>query len=193
MLHATLSREIIRRLNNRQYERVDNGLIFVPKLGMFAQGVFRHNVNGLDERVDPNLVVDEGLNRILDVSYNDGTQITAWNIGLFTGSSTPASNWTGANITANSTEFTNYTQTTRQAWTSNGVSAGGVVSNSSATAQFTADTGGGTVWGAFLAQASAKSATTGVLNSASKFAGSRSLLAGDNLNISYTLTLTSTS
>lgn len=193
MLHATLSREVIQRLRNKKYERVDNGTIFVPKTKLMICGMFRHDVNGLDIRFDPNLVVDEGLNRILDVSYNDGTQITAWNIGLFTGSSAPASNWTGANITANSTEFTNYTQTTRQAWTSNGAAAAGVVSNSSTTAQFTANTGGGVVWGAFLAQASAKSAVTGVLNSASKFAGSRTLLAGDNLNISYSMTLTSTS
>lgn len=193
MLHATLSREVIRRLRAHKYERVDNGAIFVPSENLLVAGYFKHTVNGLDERIDKNLVVDEGLNNLLDVNFNDGTQITAWNIGLFTANVSPAAGWTGANVTANSTEFINYTQTTRQAWTSNGASAGGVVSNSSAVANFTADTGGGVVWGAFLAQASAKSATTGKLNSASKFASSRTLLATDNLGISYTLTLTSTS
>lgn len=193
MLHATLSREVIRRLRAMKYERIDNGTIFVPVTNLTIGGVFRHTVNGLDERFDPNLVVDEGLNNQLDVNFNDGTQIASWHIGLFTGSSAPAAGWTGANVTANSTEFTNYTQSTRQAWTSNGVASGGVVSNSDAVATFTADTGGGVVWGAFLAEASAKSATTGKLNSASKFAGSRTLLATDNLGISYTLTLTSTS
>lgn len=191
MLPGNLNRDLARALRNHHYERVDAGTIFVPQLEMEVCGYYTHTINGLDKRIDKNLVVTEGRNKILDVGFNGDTQITDWFLGLATGSATPVATWTGANVVANFTEFLNYTQTTRVAWTSNGDAAAGVVANTSATARFTADTGGGTVTGAFLAEAAAKSATSGVLNSASKFTGSRVMLAGDNLDISYTLTLTS--
>lgn len=188
-----LSRDLARALRNNDYEVIDEGSIFVPKQNIRIAGEFVHSVNGCDERRDANLIVDEGLQQLLDVNFNSGTPITAWYCGLYSGNVSPVNTWTAANVTANSTEFTNYTQSTRVAWTSNGAASLGPnsVSNSSSTAAFTIGTGGGTVWGAFLASASAKSATSGKLNSASKFASSRTLLAADVLNIAYTVSMTS--
>ena len=190
---SNINREVARALRNHHYERIDNGSILLPKQGIKICGEFVHNVNGLDERRDGNLIVDEGIQNLLDVNFNATSAITAWYIGLYSGNVSPVNTWTAANVTSNSTECTNYTQSTRVVWTSNGAASLGPndVSNSSSTAQFTMNTGGGTVWGAFLASASAKSATTGKLNSAAKFSASRTLLAADNLNIGYTVSMTS--
>lgn len=193
-MSVILNRDVARALRNNHFERVDDGTIFLPKQGISISGEFVHDVNGLDQCRDGNLIVDEGLQNLLDVNFNSTSAITSWFVGLYSGNFSPANTWTAANVTSNSTEFTNYTQSTRVAWTSNGAASLGPnsVSNSSSTAQFTINTGGGTVWGAFLASASAKSATSGKLNSAAKFSASRTLLAADNLNIGYTISMTST-
>lgn len=192
-MSVTLNREVARALRNNDFEIVDQGSIYLPKQRVAISGEFVHDVNGLDQRRDGNLIVDEGLQLLLDVNFNSTSAITAWFVGLYSGNVSPVNTWTAANVTSNSTEFTNYTQSTRVAWTSNGAASIGPnsVSNSSATAQFTINTGGGTVWGAFLASASAKSATSGKVNSAAKFAASRTLLAADNLNIGYAVSMTS--
>lgn len=193
-MSVTLNRDVARALRNNHYERVDDGTILLPKQGISISGEFAHDVNGLDAQRAGNLIVDEGLQLLLDTNFNSASAITAWFVFLYSGNVSPVNTWTAANVTANSTEFTNYTQSTRVAWTSNGAASIGPnsVSNSSSTAQFTINTGGGTVWGAGLVSASAKSATTGKLNSAAKFAASRTLLAADNLNIGYTVSMTST-
>ncbi len=189
---ASLSRDLIRALKHRNYEIVDGGTIFMPSQALMIAGRYRHWHNGQDERIDDNLIVDEGLNLMLDVNFNDAAQVTAWYIALYSGNVAPVNTWDAANFTANSTEATNYTQSTRVAWTSNGASAGGVVSNSTSPAVFTAGSGGVTIWGAGLLSVATKSATTGKLQSAAQFGASRPLLAGDNLTIDYQVTLTST-
>lgn len=181
--------EFLRYLNNRQCEVSETGIVF-PKAGAVARGCFVHDVNGFDERLDPNIVVTEGLTHMLSIVIAAGSQITNWFIAPFSGNVTPAGSWTAANFTTNSTEFTNYDEAARVAYNEGAASAGSI-NNLSNKAAFTISAGGGNVWGAALISNSAKAATTGVLMSASKFAAVRALVETDVLNIGYTLTLTS--
>lgn len=143
----------------------------------------------IDEGFDENLVVNEGLNHILSVILAAGTQVPAWYLGVFEGNYTPVATDTAANITANSTESTAYTASTRQAWTAGAV-ASQAVDNSASRASFTFNATK-TIYGAFLASNSAKSATTGTLFSAARFATSKAVVNLDQLLLTYSFTASS--
>lgn len=154
------------------------------------QGHFEVQVGDGPWEVCPNLVVTEGINHILDVALDQGTANASFYIAPFSGNVTPGASWTAANFTANSTEFTNYTEATRVLWDNDAVSAGSIGNNTTA-ATFTMDTGGGTVRGAALISASAKSATTGKLVAAARFAADKTLTVGEELRVKYIITGTS--
>ena len=146
----------------------------------------------IDTWVEPNIIVDEGLNYILGASFAGSAASTAWYVGLFKNAYTPvgsnvAATFGGVGVAGEAT--TEYTETTRQAWTQAGVTAK-VIGNSAAPAVFTFNTPV-TINGAFLQSTSGKGATTGILSAASKFSTSRAMLATDKLNITYTLTISS--
>ena len=92
---------------------------------------------------------------------------------------------TAANITANSTEATAYTEATRVEYIESGA-ASQSISNSASKAWFSIN-GTVTIYGAFLVSASAKSATSGTLAAASRFGTSRSLIAADDVYVTYTI------
>lgn len=183
--YRTFRRDIV----NRRYERMGGGEIFVPVAKIRIAGVFEHELirDGVSLGVmrDPNIVVNEGLNSILSVVFNAGTQITAWFVGIFEGNYTPVATDTAANITANSTESTAYDEATRVAWVE-AAPSGQSITNAASKATFTMNATK-TIYGAFLASASAKSATTGTLMAASKFAAARSVVDNDQLLITYAL------
>jgi hypothetical protein len=134
---------------------------------------------------DHNIVVNEGLNHILSVVFNGGTQVPTWYVGIFEGNYTPVATDTAANITAKSTECTAYDEATRVAWVE-AAPSGQSITNSASKATLTMNASK-TVFGAFLASASAKSATTGTLMAASKFSASRAVVDNDQLLLTYAL------
>ena len=134
-----------------------------------------------------NIVVNQGLDHLLDATLAAQTQITAWYVALFEANYTILSSTTAANFTANATESTAYSESTRQAWTANGASSGQSVSNSSARATFSINATK-TIYGAALLSASAKSATTGTMYAGGQFASSRSVVSGDSLLVTATFT-----
>ena len=151
---------------------------------------FEHIRDGkvIDIWEEPNLVVDEGLTYVLDSSFSAGSGITQWWIGIYSGTYTPSASDDASNITSRSTEITTqYDETTRVEWLEAGVSAKSIT-NSASVAVFTFNTGV-TVKGAFLASASAKSATSGTLAASSNFSADRIMIATDVLNVTYTLTV----
>jgi len=156
-----------------------------------AHGHFEVSVNGGPWEIEPNLVVTEGLNYLLSAALAGGTQKTTFYIALFGGNVTPVAGWTGANFAANSTEFTNYDEATRQPWNDDAVS-GGSIGNNTTPATFTIGVGGGTIRGAALVEASAKSATSGILVAAARFAADKVLAAAEELRVKYVITATST-
>lgn len=145
----------------------------------------------IDKWEEKNLVVDEGLNSLLDTYLNgDGTaKITAWYVALFEGNYTPTAGLTAANFTATATESTAYDEATRQLWVDAGASAK-QITNSANKATFTMNASK-TIYGAALLSASAKSSTAGVLFAASRFSVSRAVVDNDQLLITYTVTAVS--
>lgn len=139
---------------------------------------------------DDNLVVNQGILYLINAGLDGGAASTTFYIVPFGGNVTPAATWTAANFTANATEFTNYTEATRQVW-ANDTAAANAIGNTTTPAVFTLDTGGGTIRGAGLISASAKSATTGTLIAAARFDADKVMTAGEELRIKYTLTGTS--
>jgi len=130
-----------------------------------------------------NLVTTEGLNHILDSTFHADTQITTWYIGL-KGSGTPAA---GDTLASHSTwsEITDYSGD-RKEWTEGAASSGSMTNSSSVDFSIT---GTATIAGAFLA--SAASGTTGTLYGVVDFASSRSVLSGDTLQVTVTVTAAS--
>ncbi len=173
-------------------ELAGNGLLLPDRRLLLAGKFVGKHVRGgkiIEEFEDPNIVVNEGLNHILDVYFNAATQVTTWYLAPFEGNYTPLATDTAAVITANATETTAYTQSTRQAFTT--VSAASQsVTNAAAVATFTFNAGK-TIYGAFLASASAKSATTGKLFSAAQFSSSKVVVSTDQILLTYTFTASS--
>lgn len=173
--------------NGAPYERTEGGL-YLPKQGVTVGGRFGHQVirNGkaLGPMVfDHNIVVNEGLDYLLDVGLSAASQLTSWYIGLFKGNYTPLATNTGATIAGAATEATEYDEATRQAWTEAGVSSQ-TITNTASKATFTInDTI--TAYGAFLVSSSTKSGTSGKLFAAARFSASRSLIATDELLVTY--------
>jgi hypothetical protein len=132
----------------------------------------------------PNLVVNEGLNSILDIMFHGSTQITTWYVGLFEGNYTPVAGVTAATITAAATECTAYDESTRQAYVE-AAASGQSITNSASKATFTFNASK-TIYGAFLVSASAKSATTGTLFSAARFGSSKAVADDDQMLLTYT-------
>lgn len=135
-------------------------------------------------RLAPNSVTDAALNDVLEVYFRSGTQKTAWYIGLISSASFVA--LADADTIASHagwTEFTDYSEGTRGAW-SPGAATGGTLQNSTYPT-FTV-TVAGTVKGAFLVSNSTKGGTTGLLYCHALFPeGDQTLAVGDVLRPSY--------
>lgn len=183
-------RDLSQAVRNHKYEVTDEGLLF-PSQQLVVGGYFEVSVNGGDFEKAPNLVPTEGLNHLLGVTLSQDTQKLGFYVSLFSGNVTVQASWTGANYVANATEFTNYDEATRVAWVEAGAAAGSI-SNTASPAVFTMGTGGGTIRGAALLEASAKSATTGVLIAAARFLTDKVMAEDEELRIKYTISATST-
>lgn len=137
-----------------------------------------------------NIVVNQGLDHILDVVLSAGTQITSWFIGLTDGTPTPAAADTMDGGHAGWTEVTAYDEATRQAFTDGGVSSQSI-DNVGNEAVFTISANGTTVGGAFLVSSSTKGSSAGgqTLYSAGPFAaGDKTIDDNDTLTITATFT-----
>lgn len=152
---------------------------------------FEHVRNGqiIDRWEDANLVVNEGLNAVLDIMFHGSTQISTWYVGLFEGNYTPVATVTAATITSAATECTAYDEATRVAY-DEAAAASQSITNSASKATFTFNATK-TIYGAFLVSASAKSATSGTLFSAARFSTSKAVVDDDQLLVTYTLAASS--
>lgn len=145
------------------------------------------------EAEEDNLVVNEGLQYMAGSALTSVTQITSWFIGLY---GAGASNTPAAGDTMSShigwTEVVPYSNATRPACTFATATTANpsVATNSASVAAFTINATS-TVGGAFLVSNSTKSGSTGTLFSAADFSspGDRSVVSGDTLNVTYTLSL----
>lgn len=188
-----LPKSLLNDLKRYGYEVTENGL-FVPRANVMIGGVmtFEHVRGGRVIEVDHahNIVVNQGLNHILDVVLHGTTAVSPWYVAPFEGNYTPLATDTAANITANSTECTAYDESTRVEYNEAAASSQSST-NSANKATFTFNATK-TIYGAFLASASAKSATTGTLLAAVKAGTSKAVVDDDQLLITYTISATST-
>jgi hypothetical protein len=131
-----------------------------------------------------NLVTNEGLNHLLDVTLSGAAQDTTWFVGLTDSAPTAAAGDTLASH-AGWTEITDYDEVNRVAWVDGGVS-GQSLSNTASPADFTIDASV-TVGGAFLA--GVNTGTSGVLYAVGAFtAGDKGLSDNDVLTVTATFT-----
>lgn len=192
--------DVLNALRRDRFQVKPDGDIVLFGGGMTITGEYIEGVNGRDWRRHKNLIVDQGIRYILNAGLGPGTttRITAWYLAPFSGSSSPASSWTAANFTSNSTEITatspeGFSETTRQAATLPDTSANDYIDNYASKATFTAVTASTlSVTGLGLLSNSTRGSTAGTLFSAVKFATARSLQNGDAWQAGYRATLAGT-
>jgi len=135
-----------------------------------------------------NIVVNQGLDHVLDTQLSGGTPVTTWYVELIDGG--PPTLVAGDTYQSHAgwTEVTNYTGE-RQTWVDGGVSAQSV-SNSGSPASF-AILGAVTVGGVALVSFATKSdvSTGKFMYSEVAFSSDRGLDTGDTLEITYTQTM----
>ena len=163
-----------------------------------AKGVYKIQCHDKDgnlkwEDEAPNLVVNEGL-QDMNAKYFTGTTYTAaWYLGLY-GSGATNSPAAGNTMASHGTwtEVTDYSQATRPACTFGTPTTANpsVATNSASPATFSINATT-VVGGAFLTSNNTKGGTTGTLYSAADFSapGDRSVVSGDTLSVTYTLSL----
>lgn len=150
----------------------------------------------IDTWEQPNLIVDEGLNYVLNAGLSSGSKVAGMYVGVYANNYTPiAGNVMSTFPTAGvalevTTEISNATRPTWSAFTG-AVTTTKSLTNSAAPAIFTF-TASADVNGAFLSSTNTKGGTTGTLVAASKFASTRSMINGDVLSIIYTVNISST-
>lgn len=135
----------------------------------------------------PNLVTTVGLNDLLTKYFKGSAYTAAWYVGLVDGGTTPT--YAAADTMASHagwTENASYSNASRPAW-NGGTAAAGSVDNSASQASFNINATA-TIAGAFLASDSTKSGTAGTLYGEASFGANRSVLSGDTLNVTVTLT-----
>ena len=138
------------------------------------------------KEVAGNLVVNAGIYNLMDTGVLTGTQVTAWFLGPTSASPSPAAADTMGSH-GGWTEFTGYSQTVRQSWTT--ARSSNVISNASNLASF-AITTTGTLGGAFIVDSSTKGGGTGTLFCCAANSGSnRSVSSGDTVTIRYSFSV----
>lgn len=162
----------------------------VPEANIQTKGQYHCQIirdgKVIDDWTEDNLVVNEGLNSMLNVMFNGAAQITTWYVGVFEGNYTPVATVTAATIAASATESTAYTSSTRPEYVE-ATSAAQSTTNSASRASFVFNASK-TIYGAFLISSNTKSGTSGTLFSAARFSTSRAVVSGDELLVTYTVT-----
>ena len=138
----------------------------------------------IEEFEDDNLVVNQGLNSILNVQFNGASQLTSWYLGIYQANYTPVATDTAATIAGNATESSGYTSATRPVWTPVASTAQSIT-NSASQATFTFNTGL-TIYGAFLVSSNTIGGVAGTLFGAALFGTPKAVVNTDQLLLTYT-------
>lgn len=132
-----------------------------------------------------NLITTAGATDLLAQYFKGSAYTAAWYVGLYKGTGTLAAGDTMASH-AGWTDSTDFSNATRPAWTG-GTPSAGSVDNSASPSVFNINATA-TILGAYLVNNSTKGGTTGTLYGIAAFAASRSVVSGDTLNVTVTLT-----
>jgi hypothetical protein len=129
-----------------------------------------------------NLVVTVGKNDLLNQYFRGSAYNATFFVGLKAAGSITAADTMASKAW---TEITAYSNATRPAFTA-AVPSAGSTDNSASPASFSIN-GTATVGGCFITTNNTKGGTTGTLFSATDFASARSVLSGDTLTVTYTI------
>jgi len=154
---------------------------------------FEHFRKGalIDKWAQKNVTTTEGLNHLLNVCFHGSTQITTWYLGLFENDYTPVI--TNTYASPGFTECSSYDEGTRVAFVEAEATAK-VCTNTASKATFTISATK-TIYGAFLCGGGTSPTVIGntggggTLFASSKFASSKSVVDGDVLMVSCSITL----
>lgn len=149
---------------------------------------FEHWRDGvmLDEWDTPNTVTNVGRNSILDTAIGGVTQIATWYVGLIDNASFSAI--AAADTMASHAgwiESAAYSESVRQTYTPAAASSQSIT-NTASKATFSIN-GTATINGAFINSVSTKSGSTGTLLCAASFSGTRAVISGDTLRVTYSI------
>lgn len=128
-----------------------------------------------------NLVPEEGLNHLLNVTFHGAVAVPTWYIFLFESNYTPTGSITAANMASLLTECTAYTATTRVEFVESAAS-GGSTSNAASLARFTFNAAK-TVYGCGLIASAAKGSNVGPLISIVRFSSPKVQENGSSLDV----------
>ncbi len=188
-----LRKELAAALANENYDVNEYGIYF-PHQGVQASGEYFDRINGGEWERTKNLIVTEGLAHALNVAFGTIAKPAGYFLALFSGSATPASNWTAASFAATAGEITSmtegYTNATRPVWTPANTSTGSIDNMASVASLTIATASTINVTGAAMLTNSSRGGTTGVLISATKYAAARTFQNGDTYDVGYRLSLT---
>jgi hypothetical protein len=134
----------------------------------------------------PNVVTHEGIDDLLSVYLDNGTQSATWYVGLVNTNTAASATMTYA--TPVFTEDVDYDEAVRQ--TFNGTVASQTITNSASKATFTITTGGQTLYGCFLTNVSTKGNTAGggILFCYALFSSGKAVESGDTFKAYTTVT-----
>ena len=136
-----------------------------------------------------NIVVDEGLNNVLNAALRNSGAQTAWYLGLYAGAYTPVATEIAATVAASAHEFVGYTGGARPQWRP-AAAAAKAVTSAAQPAVFTFNANA-SINGAFLISSSQLSGTSGVLMSIAAFGSAKAVTAGDQLTLTYVMSAAS--
>lgn len=142
----------------------------------------------IDRWTEKNLIPQQGLDHMLDVTCKGGSQVGTWYVLIYEGNYTPVSTDTAATFPGLATECTAYAEATRPTWNEGAISTGSV-SNTLNKAEFTINASK-TIYGCALVSVATKGSTSGILLSAVKFGTSKAYTSGDVLRVTAPVSLT---
>lgn len=155
-------------------------------------GIWCHRVNEGPWVIEqPNLVVNEGLNDLLNVCLNNGPQSASWYVALYKGLSSPAPTTTAATFDSDLTELIEYDETTHPLWDRD-PPASQTISNTARPARFTINANVTATGGGLMNTATKPTPNSGnILMAAKDFTVARTLQPADKFDVAYTLTISS--
>lgn len=190
---VNLKKELSKAFRDELFDRTEDGIYF-PKQGVLACGEYHDRINGGEwQFAGKNLVVNEGLEYILNVALGNTAKPDGIYLALFSGTSTPLATWSANDFASKSSEITSqsegYDAATRQAWTPSAAVVNVIDNYAAATSLTMKSASSVTVRGAALLTDNERGGTGGKLLSVAKYANSREFQEDDTYEVGYRLTL----
>lgn len=187
-----------RDVRNGAYEFNDDNELYLPRQKLLVGGHFgsevRNQFGDVTQAYEegPNIIVNEGLNHILNAVLNGETQVSPWYVGIHKANVAVVAGTTGATVAALTTEIvgSDVSETIREEYVE-AASTAQSTTNTASKASYTSSVTM-TIYGAWLISTSAFGDTAGKLLAGSLFGSSRALVASDELLVTYTINATST-